>query len=238
MIHSFDSLGSTNDEARRLNYSHGDMIIARRQTSGRGQRGHTWLSDEGKNLTATLVLEPTFLPAREQFLISQVVALGVVDMLRSYGFQPKIKWTNDIYIGDKKIAGILIEHNLAGATLSRTLAGIGLNINQIEFSSELPNPTSMALIAGREFILEQVIVRLHKAVMNRYETLARGERADIRHSYHQLIYRLDEPHQFRLPSGGSIRGIIRSVEPTGELMVEHSDSSIVPYLFGEITFII
>lgn len=238
MIYSFDRVSSTNDEARNPKYVEGDVVTARCQMSGRGQRGHLWLSDQGVNLTLSLILEPHFLPVREQFLISQVVALGVVDMLAGYGIEAKIKWTNDIYVGEKKIAGILIEHSLSGATLSRTIAGIGLNVNQREFPSELPNPISMAQVLDREFQLEGLLVRLQRAIMARYDSLVAGCRADIRHSYHSLIYRLDEPHLFRLQGGDVVRATIRSVEPTGELMVEHADGSIVGYLFGEIGFIV
>ncbi|MBR7114899.1 MAG: biotin--[Alistipes sp.] len=110
MIYRFPTLASTNDEAALARYTEGDVILARSQTSGRGQRGHRWESEVGQNLTFSLVLEPTFLAPAHQFLLSEAVALGVVDMLDGYGIGAKIKWTNDIYVGDRKLAGILIEH--------------------------------------------------------------------------------------------------------------------------------
>ena len=96
MIHYFEQLTSSNDEATLPHYREGDIIWAERQTAGRGQRGHTWQSNEGENLTFTALLEPTFLPPSEQFSLLQVVALAMADMLSEYDIEAKIKWTNDI----------------------------------------------------------------------------------------------------------------------------------------------
>ncbi|MBQ5836990.1 MAG: biotin--[Alistipes sp.] len=150
MIYHLDITTSTNDDARDEKYREGDVVWADFQTAGRGQRGHIWHSKRGENLTFSVVLEPTFLPIAEQFSVSEVVALSLVDMLSEYGIGARIKWTNDIYVGDKKLVGILIEHSLAPTTLRRTIAGIGININQTEFDASLPNPVSMAQLLGRE----------------------------------------------------------------------------------------
>lgn len=141
MIYRIDETTSTNDEARDAKYRHGDIVWAERQTAGRGQRGHTWTSPEGENLTFSMVLEPRFLPVGEQFLLSEAVTLALTDTFAAYGIDTHIKWTNDIYVGDRKLVGILIEHNHAGASLSRTIAGIGINVNQTAFDPALPNPS-------------------------------------------------------------------------------------------------
>lgn len=151
MIDHKISTTSTNDDARSDRYGHFDVVWAERQSAGRGQRGHTWLSDEGLNLTFSVVLTPRFLPITEQFLISEVVALALVDTLREYGIECRIKWTNDIYALNSKIVGVLIEHALAGNSLMRTIVGIGINVNQRTFAAELPNPASMASLTGKEF---------------------------------------------------------------------------------------
>ena len=106
MIYHFDQLTSTNNEATSSAYAEGDVVWADEQSAGRGQRGHKWESRKGENITFSVVLEPKFLPAIKQFLISEVVALAMVDALQYYGIGAKIKWTNDIYVGDKKLAGI------------------------------------------------------------------------------------------------------------------------------------
>lgn len=109
MIYRIDETTSTNDEARDAKYRHGDIVWAERQTAGRGQRGHTWTSPEGENLTFSMVLEPRFLPVGEQFLLSEAVTLALTDTFAAYGIDTRIKWTNDIYIGDRKLVGILLE---------------------------------------------------------------------------------------------------------------------------------
>ena len=175
MIHRIEETTSTNDDARDAKYRHGDIVWAERQTAGRGQRGHTWTSPEGENLTFSMVLEPRFLPAGEQFLLNEAVALALTDTFAQFGIAARIKWTNDIYVGDRKLVGILIEHNHAGASLSRTIAGIGINVNQTAFDPALPNPVSLAQAGGRKFnrsrLLETFLVRC----LRRYAQLERGE---------------------------------------------------------------
>ena len=133
MIHRIEETTSTNDDARDAKYRHGDIVWAERQTAGRGQRGHKWSSAEGLNLTFSLVLEPRFLPAGEQFLLNEAVALALTDTFAQFGIAARIKWTNDIYVNARKICGMLLEHNLDGTRLARTVAGIGLNVNQERF---------------------------------------------------------------------------------------------------------
>ena len=239
MIYRFDILGSTNDEARNLIYKEGDIVIAERQTAGRGQRGHTWESAEGENLTFSLILEPRFLPVNEQFLLSEVLALGLVDTLAEYGIEAKIKWTNDIYVGDRKIVGMLIENSLGSGSMARTIAGIGLNVNQSEFDSSLPNPTSMTLLAARKFDRDEVLERLHSNIMSLYEALRRGEKEMLQSRYRETMYRLGEAHPYALADGTIFDGVIRGVRPSGELRIEHvADGSLHEYLFKQVEFII
>ena len=238
MIYRFDTLGSSNDEACKPQYVEGDIILAQRQTAGRGQRGHTWESREGENLTFSLLLEPLFLSPSEQFLISECVALGVCDALLHYGIEAQIKWTNDIYIGDRKLAGILIEHKLQGSALARTVAGIGLNVNQKAFSDDLPNPISMAQASGREFDREQVLQTVVTSLMARYEQLRDGGAKELQADYHQRLYRLGQEHCYALPDGSRFRGIIHGVEPTGALRIENERGELLSFLFKEVEFVI
>jgi BirA family biotin operon repressor/biotin-[acetyl-CoA-carboxylase] ligase len=238
MIYRFDTLGSSNDEACKPQYVEGDIILAQCQTAGRGQRGHTWESREGENLTFSLLLEPLFLSPSEQFLISECVALGVCDALLHYGIEAQIKWTNDIYIGDRKLAGILIEHKLQGSALARTVAGIGLNVNQKAFSDDLPNPISMAQATGREFDREEVLQTVATSLMARYKQLREGGAKELQADYHQRLYRLGQEHCYALPDGSRFRGIIRGVEPTGALRIENERGELLSFLFKEVEFVI
>lgn len=238
MFYHLEETTSTNDVARDEKYRHGDLIRAERQTAGRGQRGHAWSSREGDNLLFTLVLEPTFLSASEQFLVSEAVALALTDTFAAYGLDAQIKWTNDIYIGDRKAVGILIEHNLSGPYLRRTIVGIGVNVNQTEFDPALPNPTSMRLAAGRTFDRYEVLDRLYAHLMRRYGELGRGAYEELQADYRQRMYRLGERHRFRFPDGHTEEGIVRGVRASGELLVEHDDGHVGAYLFRQIEFVV
>ena len=150
-----DETDSTNNEAKRQIKGLSDMsvIAAVRQTAGRGQRNNTWLSQPGMNLTFSIVLKygegaVSRISPADQVLISDATALSIIDFLSNQGIEARIKLPNDIYVGDRKICGILIEHTLCGQTLLHTIIGVGLNVNQTVFDADLPNPTSMALETG------------------------------------------------------------------------------------------
>ena len=237
-LYRFEELGSSNDEARRECYVEGDWIVVEDQLQGRGQRGHTWLSGRGENLTATLRLEPRFLVVANQFLLSEVVALALCDMLSEYGIEAQIKWTNDIYVDGKKIAGVLIEHSLVSSGINYTVVGIGLNINQKQFDHSLPNPTSMALVTGRDFCREEISQRLWNSLLRRYEELRCCGGEAIERDYHSRLYRLNQEQLFRLASKEEFVGVIRGVKAQGDLLIEHPDQELRHYLFREVEFVI
>ena len=238
MIYRIDETTSTNDEARDAKYRHGDIVWAERQTAGRGQRGHTWTSPEGENLTFSMVLEPRFLPVGEQFLLSEAVTLALTDTFAAYGIDTRIKWTNDIYVGDRKLVGILIEHNLTGDRLSRTIVGIGVNVNQTRFDPSLPNPSSMCLETGCEYDRQEVLHRLGDCLAARYEQLEKGDREALQADYRRRMYRLGERHRYRYPDGRTVEAVLRGVRPSGELLLELPDGRTEGYLFREIEFVI
>ena len=235
----FKQMGSTNAECKNPCYAHGDAVVAVEQTAGRGQRGNTWSSKAGENLTFSLVWEADFLAAREQFLLSEAVALALVDTLAGYGIEATIKWPNDIYVGHKKICGILIEHDLGIAgRLARTIVGIGLNVNQTEWDESIPNPTSIALLTGERRGTNDVFGDLYEALERRFEQLKNAP-GSVQTDYLARLYRLNKPSTYALPDGKQFRGTIRDVRPTGELIVEPEDGGFVkPYLFKEIEFVL
>jgi len=238
MIYRLQTTTSTNDDARDPKYRHGDIVRTEHQTAGRGQRGHAWSSPAGENLLFSVVLEPVFLATNEQFLLSQTVALALTDLFGAYGIDTRIKWTNDIYAGDRKLVGILIEHALSGDRLARTIAGIGINVNQQTFDPALPNPVSMALLTGRRFDRDEVLDRFAAALEARYALLEQGERERIADDYRRRMYRLGCSQRFRLPDGETFTGIVRGVARDGALRVEHPDGTERSYLFRQIEFVV
>lgn len=232
-----NTTGSTNQDARDRGYRHGDIIVSSFQSAGRGQRGNSWESEAGNNLTFSIVVEPTFLPASMQFLLSEVVSLAVVDLLNQGSVEAEIKWPNDIYVNGDKVAGILIEHDIMGSNIARSILGIGLNVNQCKFDSSLPNPTSLSLITGENHSLPELLESYYTAFVERYDSLESGYVDELEREYHSRLYKLNELHKYTLPSGEEFDATLIKVEPSGELILKHSrDKMLHSYLFKEVQF--
>ncbi len=175
-IEWLDECVSTNTQVTEYPLSEEGVIVAVRcQTGGRGQKGNSWEAQPGKNLTFSAMWKPRGIAAREQFSISEAVALAVVDFLEDAGINAKVKWPNDIYVDDRKICGILIEHSVMGTEISRTIAGVGINVNQREFLSGAPNPVSMASIAGTEFPTERLLEDFEMKLRRRLSQISGSE---------------------------------------------------------------
>lgn len=236
----FDSVTSTNDVARKPEMGHGDIVVAASQTAGRGQRGNSWSSAEGQNLTFSIVLRPTFLSPANQFLLSELVSVAIHDVLLGYGILTKIKWPNDIYAADRKIAGILIENDIKGTSIYRSIVGIGINVNQTEFAPSLPNPTSMkqVLQSADDIDLIELLSGLADAILGKFRLLEDGYSNGIELAYHHNLYRVGQQYPYLLPDGTRLDGTILHVRQSGELMLRHDDGTINPYLHKEIEFAI
>ena len=189
-------------------------------------------------MTFSVVLTPSFLPVVEQFMLSEVVALALVDALEEYGVACRIKWTNDIYAGDNKIAGVLIEQSLSGDTIARTIVGVGLNVNQSSFPDDLPNPTSMVIERGAECDRRGVLESFMRHLEDWYSRLEAGEKAAIEGAYRERMYHLGEPHIYALPSGERFGATIRGVRPAGHLCLEHEDGIVREYAFKDVEFVL
>ncbi len=219
-------------------------IVASYQFSGRGQRGNSWESEAGKNLLFSTLLHPSFLKAKEQFRLSQVVSLALTDLLCKYApDEPfSIKWPNDIYWGDKKICGILIEHDLQEDFLAHSIVGVGLNINQETFLSDAPNPCSLIHILEEETNLNECLVRLMSCLRRRYAALCKGYDSgavtELEEAYHARLYRADGAlHPFR-DTNATFQARILQVQPAGALVLQHEDGTQKEYLFKEVQYII
>lgn len=217
-------------------------IVTSYQLSGRGQQGNAWESEAGKNVLFSTLLHPVFLPSRDQFLLSQVVSLAIVNLLEKYapGEPFSIKWPNDIYWKERKICGILIEHNLQGETLLDSIVGIGLNVNQPEFPADLPNPCSLLQIIGSETNLDECLTRLMASLRRLYERLRGGDplvAAGLEEQYHKALYRGDGGFYPFRDSEGPFRARILRVEKGGRLILVREDGTEQGYLFKEIEFL-
>lgn len=217
------SCASTNSEAQSLivqnRASEGCTVITDFQTAGRGQRGNQWQAAPAENLMLSVVLQPTFLAAAAQFRLSQAVALGIHDWAATLlGAAPrlKLKWPNDLYYGNQKLGGVLIENSLSGAKIQYSIIGIGLNINQQAFA--VPTATSLANVTGRSYQREVLAARLLECLERRYLQLRAGQVGALRREYLQALYRFQEVHPFII-DGQTVSGQIVGVEDDGRLAV-------------------
>ena len=199
-IRWYDVIDSTNSEARRLleGLDNLSVIAATCQTAGRGQGDHKWASAPGDNLTFTTVMrfsenqDGISLMTSEILQITCVTTLAIRDFLLDNGIEARIKWPNDIWVGDKKICGILIENILDGAKVRDSIVGIGLNLNQTSWPSDIPNPVSMKLLTGRNFEPHAALEALHEKIRLRFGQLATNEgRINLEAEFRQHMFRLE-----------------------------------------------
>ncbi len=222
-LHDLQELASTNEYALALlsksNPPEGTVISTPCQTDGRGQIGSKWESEPGKNINLSIILYPDFLEVRQQFRLSQAISLAVCDFVKNYlpSFQVAIKWPNDIYVANLKIAGILIQNTLMNNCIRASVAGIGININQTEFLSHPPNPTSLTLQTGRVYDLRELVPALCHFVETRYLQLKSGKMVFLQGDYLRCLYRFGEPCAYQRANGEVFHGAISGLEESGKL---------------------
>jgi BirA family biotin operon repressor/biotin-[acetyl-CoA-carboxylase] ligase len=228
----FKELESTNSYISRTlvteQLTEGTIVHTEYQSAGKGQAGNKWESEKDKNLTFSIILYPSFIRPSEQFLISVSISLGICDFLKRHIDNCSIKWPNDIYANNDKIAGILIEHSLMADKIQNTIAGIGLNINQERFISDAINPVSLKLLTGREYDLNVVLDQISLDLDKRYNQLINKEFGQLRNDYISQIFRLNEWSQFK-DSSGYFRGRIITVTDEGLVRVEKDGGELVDY---------
>jgi len=215
----------------------GTVITASYQESGKGQAGNRWESEPGKNLLMSVILYPEMVKPEEQFVILQFVSLAVCDLVSTYAYDVAVKWPNDIYAGKDKIAGILIEHSIIGSRLAGSVAGIGLNVNQMAFTGGAINPVSLAMLTGSSYDLARIIRELTALLDSRYRMVTAGEWSPLAEEYHKALYRRGEWHSYT-DSRGIFRGMIESVRDDGMLMMRRKDGTLSEYAFKEVDYIL
>jgi BirA family biotin operon repressor/biotin-[acetyl-CoA-carboxylase] ligase len=187
------------------------------------------------NLLFSIVLYPGMVSPENQFIISMFISLGIRDFLITLIPECSIKWPNDIYSGDDKIAGILIENSVTGMEITYCVAGIGLNVNQTDFPGHIPNPVSIKMLTGNEHDPDLCLKQLAGFLDRRYKQLISGYSDDIRGEYITSLYRLNEWHRFR-SEGGDFSGRIVTISDSGRLIVEKRDGKLHEFSFKEIDF--
>jgi BirA family biotin operon repressor/biotin-[acetyl-CoA-carboxylase] ligase len=232
----FPELDSTNSELLRhiQEYDNLSVIAAESQTRGRGQRGNSWSSAPGENLTFSILLKLSALEAKDFMSITFLAAAAVRDFLKGEGIPAQVKWPNDIYAGKRKLCGMLIENGLHQSRIAYSVIGIGLNLNQVCFPENIPNPTSMKLLTGREFKPMETLDKL----LTYFDMGALARAEELRRNYLHGLFQKDVARQYRdIASGEEFTGTIKDVQPDGRLLME---TPLGPRLFSfkELSYIL
>jgi len=195
----------------------GTLVISSEQIAGRGQFGNTWESQPGMNLTFSLILKPAFLAVRDQFFLNMIASLGVRDYLaETCTASIHIKWPNDIFANEFKICGILIENQVMSQRFTHVVMGIGLNVNQEQFTS--PKATSLSRITHQPYDLQEVLEGLLMKLEARYFQLRQNRLSELQEDYLKYMYRLNEEHTF-IADQKQFKGKISGVDEYGRLKV-------------------
>ncbi len=231
-----DRVDSTNNYTANLykmkQIGHGSVILAEEQTNGRGQRGTTWQSEVGKNLMASLFVDLNDFSVLRQERINHWVALSLRRALNTIGIDAKVKWPNDIYVNDKKIAGLLIENMVQGNLIKASIIGVGLNVNQMDFQGVLG--TSVQLETGGKVAVDTVLDAF-LFQLNELETLFLSESSELKEEYLTFLWKKEEWVHFE-KDGKRLMGKIIGTDDFGLLQME-VDGLIQTYRLKEISFI-
>jgi len=212
----------------------GTVVITDNQTRGRGQGTNSWESEPCKNLTFSVILYPVSVEASAQFVLSKAISLAVYDFLSQFVPEVSVKWPNDVYVGDQKIAGILIENFIEGAYLTKSIAGIGVNINQESFVSDAPNPVSLRQLTGNAYPLVDCLENFCACIAHRYRMVT--ENANQLHAdYVQHLYRFGKPSRFSA-DGIFFEATITGVNHYGMLEMTTANGKRKTFGFKEVKF--
>lgn len=236
-----DSTASTNSYLAPLapTAPHGMVVTTREQTAGRGQRGNSWESEPGRNLTFSILLRPTSIAARQQFVISEAVAIAISRVLQRYitDRPVEVKWSNDIYVGDRKICGTLIENSLIGAQIAYSIAGIGININQRQFISNAPNPVSLIQLIDKEVDLDTILLQTTTEILSIVDTLSdEPMRHHVHKTFLSMLWHRHGIHPYRdTATGATFQARIADVAPDGMLHLVDTTGLHRFYAFKEVS---
>ncbi|QCW99187.1 biotin--[acetyl-CoA-carboxylase] ligase [Aggregatimonas sangjinii] len=202
------------------------VAVAEEQTSGRGQQGTSWVSEPGKNLIFSVFKKFNGFHASRHFYLNFIVSLSIYSTLKTLDIPNlHIKWPNDILSGNYKICGILIETILAGQMLKSAVIGVGLNLNQTRFP-ELPNATSLKLLAGKSFDRDEVLQMIIENLKSSFQFTGDSELEMLREEYAAKLFMKDCRAAFQILEGQEVEGFIRGVSEGGKLLVEFDNQAV------------
>ena len=235
-----DTVASTNIHAQSIiaeMHPQCFVVTAKEQTKGKGQQGNVWHSEKAKNLLFSIAIYPHPIKADEQFILNKITALAVKTFIDKHlNTESKIKWPNDIYIANKKVAGILIEHSVTGNQLKHTVIGIGINVNQKHFPENVPNPVSMYNISGIEYDLKVLLNSFVNIFFDLYNTLGTAHASSTDKAYLNALYNYNIKSNY-LYKNKEIAATIKDVDTYGRLILLLEDGQEIKCGNKEIVFL-
>lgn len=216
----------------------GTVVVTDFQTAGRGTDGARWESEHSKNLTFSLMLKPVFLAPEAQFYLNKVVSLGLADAVSELlpgCTDIRVKWPNDLYIGDRKVAGTLIQNGVRGSRFEFSIIGVGLNVNQARFSDGAANPVSLHQVSDKTFDLPGVLELVLKKIEARYECLKKGDKNCVDADYLNILYRFNQLAGY-IVKDKPVEARITGVNRYGQLILEVPGSKIIECDLKEVKF--
>lgn len=243
VFYVLSSLESTNSFALKLlskgKPEEGTAILALHQQSGKGHFGKKWQGEKGLNIYLSIIYYPDFLKVSSNFDLSRCIALSVREFVTQLTDKKVcIKWPNDIYLDDKKVCGILIENGVMRENLTHSIIGIGINVNQTEFDSNIPNPVSMKQITGKHYDIMQLTKTLFSFIEKNYLRLKSGDANYIKENYERNLYQLNEKIRLKDSSENMMTVTLKGTTEEGYLKVLTADGNELKISHGVYTWVV
>ena len=210
------------------------VVVAKHQTKGRGQMGTQWHTEEGKNLTCSVLTHMKGFALEDSFYISMITSLAIIKTLKEFNI-PKlhVKWPNDILAEDKKVCGILIENIIKNTTIDSSIIGFGLNVNQTQFEGLL-NASSLKVITGKFYNLDEILLHIITHLKSYFQVYKNGNLQEIKNAYESQLFRKDKPSTFKTKHGDLFPGFIKGIDASGHLKVLLEDNVLKTFAMKEI----
>jgi len=241
ILHQYNYLDSTNEEALRLisdeKAGEGMVLRAHEQTRGRGTGENSWESEPGKNLTFSVILQPRFLEPSRQFALTEMISLALFDVTECrFGCEfLHIKWPNDLYFNNKKLAGVLVQNRIKANQLDFSVIGVGLNVNQKKFFSDAPNPASLIHFSKKEESLSCLLDEILEQLGYYYEKI-KADTKSLDDLYLQKLYRMGEWAKYS-DEAGIFMAKITGINRYGQLLMTDRQGNLRVYGFKEVKFL-
>ena len=241
-IVKLNAINSTNtflkDLVRTTEVENYTVVVTENQTNGKGQFENTWSSEEGKNLTFSILCKFSNLNVQHSFYLNCAISLAIYTVVHNYIKKKlKIKWPNDILSSNKKLCGILIENTVSNAKIVNAVIGIGLNVNQESFSDTLPNATSLKMLTGISYDKEVILEELISTIQEQIDLITTEKFSLLKSNYEKVLFRNGEPAMFNNDRYGNFLGKIVGITYQGKLVVELENERLEKFDLKEIQFI-